>query len=86
LLAQFNHRGFKSVRNKAIALVLLDTGLRASGYANRYFRNGSNIFDLQLLLGHNSLEMVKRYPGSLQFKDAFKGHMKASLVDCWKYK
>ena len=173
LLGQFNHRDFKSVRNKAIILVLLDTGLRVSECANLklndinndkgilkvtgkgnkerlvrigyttqkalwryisqrqsnsdslwtdasgnaisantiklimkrmsnklgikcnphalrrsfaiyYLRNGDNIFELQLLLGHSSLEMVKRYLGSLQFEDAFKGHIKASPVDCLK--
>jgi len=175
LLAEFNHRDFKSIRNKSIILVLLDTGLRVSECANLklhdvnidrgilkvtgkgnkerlvrigytvqkvlwryislrqstsdnlwtdsvgnaisantiklimkrvstrlgikcnphalrrsfaiyYLRNGGNIFELQLLLGHSSLEMVKRYLGSLQFEDAFQGHVKASPVDCCKCK
>lgn len=50
-------------------------------FATNFLRNGGNVFDLQSLLGHSSLEMVKRYSRSLSNEDAINSHIKFSPVD-----
>lgn len=50
-------------------------------FAVDFLRNGGNVFDLQTLLGHSSLEMVKRYSQSLNTEDALRAHAKFSPVD-----
>jgi site-specific recombinase XerD len=50
-------------------------------FALNFLRADHNPFNLQYLLGHNSLEMVKRYTAALGMEDALKAHEKASPAD-----
>ncbi len=52
-------------------------------FAINYLRNGGNLFALQAMLGHSSLEMVKRYArlAELDLADAQK---RASPADKWR--
>jgi site-specific recombinase XerD len=50
-------------------------------FALSFLREDHNPFNLQYLLGHNSLEMVKRYTATLGMEDALKAHEKASPAD-----
>jgi len=49
--------------------------------AINYLRNGGDQFTLQIMLGHSSLEMTRRYVSSLGAEDMIKVHSKASPVD-----
>ena len=51
---------FRKLREKS-GIMRLHPHLLRHGYATRYIENGGNMFSLQLLLGHTSLNMVKRY-------------------------
>jgi len=51
-------------------------------FAINFLRNGGNIFALQAILGHASLEMVKRYL-SIAMADIEAVHQSASIVNCW---
>jgi len=50
-------------------------------FALSFLRADRNPFNLQYLLGHNSLEMVKRYTATLGMEDALKAHEAASPAD-----
>ncbi len=50
-------------------------------FALSFLRADGNPFNLQYLLGHNSLEMVRRYTDTLGMEDALKAHEKASPAD-----
>ncbi len=50
-------------------------------FAISFLRNGANPFELQIALGHSTLEMTRRYTQALGFEDVFKRHVIASPVD-----
>ncbi len=50
-------------------------------FALSFLRADRNPFNLQYLLGHNSLEMVRHYTATLGMEDALKAHEKASPAD-----
>ena len=68
----------RSERNVGISLS--PHKLRHS-FAISFLRNGANPFELQIALGHSTLEMTRRYTQALGFEDVFKRHAAASPVD-----
>lgn len=50
-------------------------------FALSFLRADGNPFNLQYLLGHNCLEMVRLYTATLGMEDALKAHIKASPAD-----
>lgn len=49
--------------------------------AINYLRNGGDVFTLQVMLGHSTLQMTRRYVSTLGADDLFRVHQKASPVD-----
>jgi site-specific recombinase XerD len=70
------------IRNlgKRLGISLSPHKLRHS-FAISFLRNGANPFELQIALGHTTLEMTWRYTQALGFDDVFKRHVMASPVD-----
>jgi len=50
-------------------------------FALNFLRADKNVFNLQYLLGHSELEMVRRYTATLGMEDALKAHESASPAD-----
>ena len=50
-------------------------------FALNFLRVDKNVINLQYLLGHSQLEMVRRYTATLGMEDALKAHEKASPAD-----
>jgi integrase/recombinase XerC len=65
---------------KRLGMRLSPHKLRHS-FAISFLRNGANPFELQIALGHTTLEMTRRYTQALGFDDVYKRHMVASPVD-----
>ena len=55
-------------------------------FALNFLRVDKNVFNLQYLLGHSELEMVRRYTSTLGVEDALKAHEKASPADVMGFK
>jgi len=52
-------------------------------FAVTFLRNGGNVYELQAMLGHTTLEMVKQYL-SLAQTDVEAAHRRASPVENWR--
>ena len=81
------------IERRALLQIIERIGLRANipnchphrfrhTFAIQFLRNGGNIYTLQALLGHTSLDMVKRYLAISQI-DMDRDHEKASPVKGW---
>jgi site-specific recombinase XerD len=54
-------------------------------FAVEFLRADHNVFNLQYLLGHSELEMVRRYTRALGMEDALAAHEQASPADMLGY-
>ncbi|MCD6390903.1 MAG: tyrosine-type recombinase/integrase [Dehalococcoidia bacterium] len=55
-------------------------------FALNFLRTDKNVFNLQYLLGHSDLDMVRRYTATLGMEDALRAHEKASPADLLELK
>ena len=84
---------FKPVKVSGIQIMLMRlkkrAGVTAKGnchkfrhtFALNFLRKDRNPFNLQYLLGHSDLRMVRHYVSTLGMEDALKAHENASPVD-----
>jgi integrase/recombinase XerD len=84
----------RRLKNYTIRHLLVDLGNKAGvknchphrlrhSFAVSYLRNGGDVFTLQALLGHTTLDMVKTYVQLAQV-DVKNVHRRASPADNWK--
>lgn len=84
----------RRMNNSAIRLLLKDLGDKVGikschphrlrhTFAVEYLRNDGDIFTLQMILGHSSLDMVRHYL-QLVKTDAKNAHRRASPADKWR--
>lgn len=84
----------RRMNNSAIRLLLKDLGEKTGiknchphrlrhTFAVEYLRNDGDIFTLQMILGHSSLDMVRHYL-QLVKADAKNAHRRASPADKWR--
>ncbi len=93
--ALFETTRHQPLDRSALRKMLLNAGQRAEvaetvnphrfrhTFAVNYLRNGGDVYTLQRLLGHATMEMVKRYL-SLAQTDIADAHKRASPVDNWR--
>lgn len=91
--ALFTTQDDRALTRSWLRRIVSNTGKKANVYnayphrfrhtfAIQFLRNGGDVFTLQALLGHSSLEMVRRY-AKLASIDAEQAHKKASPADHW---
>ncbi len=89
-----NDDGDDCLTRRALGLLLERLGERAGvldvhphrlrhTFAITFLRNDGDIYSLQMMLGHSTLDMVKKYLAIAQ-TDVEKAHRKASPIDNWK--
>jgi integrase/recombinase XerD len=90
----FQVRGGKPLTRNGLAHRLQEIGTRAGvdnvhphrfrhTFAINYLRNGGDVYTLQAILGHHTLEMCRRYL-SLAQVDLEQAHRRASPVEHWR--
>ena len=64
-----------------ISKLHLNSHKSSHSFAISFLRNGANPFELQIALGHTTLEMTRSYTQALGLDDVFKRDVVASPVD-----
>ena len=83
-------KGIKSMIRRLGELAGIKHEIRCSHHtfnhtaAIQYLRNKGDQFTLQIMLGHSTLEMTRRYVSTLGVEDMLKVHQTASPVENWK--